>query len=151
MFKVFANAGFRYFENLYGRLGRVMAPLGPICSQGVPQQSPQKSSRSCPKINPKLDPQINKIMQLFNHFGVSNRAPKRPRTAVLAHGQISTGLSTKLLALRWPRMVLRQPEITPKLPKMAPRWTQDGSRRPQDGPIWSQDVPKCPKDASRWF
>ena len=33
VFKVFENAGFRYFENLDGCLGRIMAPLGLINSQ----------------------------------------------------------------------------------------------------------------------
>ena len=43
-FKVFVNAGFRYFEALGGPLGPILAPLGPIWSQeGSQNRSPNGS------------------------------------------------------------------------------------------------------------
>ena len=44
VFKVFVNAGFRYFEALGGPLGPILAPLGPIWSQeGSQNRSPNGS------------------------------------------------------------------------------------------------------------
>jgi hypothetical protein len=48
-FKVFANAGFRYFEALDGPLGPISAPLGPIWSQNASQNGSQNGSKSTPK------------------------------------------------------------------------------------------------------
>ena len=50
VFKVFANAGFLYFEALDGPLGPILAPLGPIWSK----MGPQKCHKSCPKSAQKL-------------------------------------------------------------------------------------------------
>jgi hypothetical protein len=45
-FKVFANAGFRYFGALDGPLGLILAPLGPIWSQNDLQNESPNRSRS---------------------------------------------------------------------------------------------------------
>ena len=53
--KVFANAGFRYVQALDGRLGPILAPLGPIWSQNDLQNAspnPSKSTLKLIKIGP---------------------------------------------------------------------------------------------------
>ena len=49
-FKVFANAGFRYFEALDGPLGPILAPLGPIWSQNDLQNGFPNGSKSTLKL-----------------------------------------------------------------------------------------------------
>ena len=54
-----ANAGFRCFEVLDGRLGPILALLGPILSQNGTPKLPQMFSKSNPKIGHKMDPKFN--------------------------------------------------------------------------------------------
>ena len=48
--KLFANAGFRYFETLDGLLGSILAPLRPILGPIWPREVAQNQSENCSRI-----------------------------------------------------------------------------------------------------
>ena len=80
VFKVFAIAGFWYFEALDGHLGLILAPLGPKFSKMGPQNGSQRRPKSSPKLvqqmtthitknelilGPEMDPEISKAGEVW--------------------------------------------------------------------------------------
>ena len=88
----------------------VLGASWPLLGRSVPKVTRKNRPKSNPKAAQKSvqhwTQTTKKTKIIFSYFGDSDWAPKRLRTAVPGHGQIWTGPSTKLLALRWPKMVL---------------------------------------------
>jgi len=109
-FKVFAIAGFRYFEALDGPFGLILAPLGPIWSKMGPHNGPKNAQTNAQKLVQKLTPKITKHAPILG----PKLDPKMVQDGEVGVQANQDGGFSKALG-----------------PKIAPRWLKMASSTPR--------------------